>query len=165
MPAHALAKQEEINLGRKAAHRYRDSSKLLMETLVAVAVVGDMIFFMAGLLAAFDLRFDLPPLKYLRLEHEVVTLWNYSSHFIFGSVLFSILAARSGLYLRQNILRSRRVSIALLNTSAYWTLGYLFISLLFYFHPPISRVFVLLGAICGTLFVFIWRHFFHIILL
>ncbi len=145
---------------RIASHEHRDSSKILVEVLIGIAMVGDALFFLLGLLTAFNLRFNLPPLKNFRLEFEQITIWNYGSHFIFGSVLFGLLAAGSGLYRRENVLRSRRISIALLNIAAYWTLGYLFISLLFYFHPPISRVFVILGAISGTLFVFSWRYLF-----
>ncbi len=144
--------------------RDRDASKFLIELLLNVAVVGDLLFFAAGLLAAFDMRFNLPPLDALRTAHETITIWNYGNHFIFGSVFFCILAARAGLYQSNNLLDTRRLILSLMNTSAYWTLGYISLSLLFYFHPPISRVFVLLGGIYGPLFVLIWRRLFTIVL-
>jgi exopolysaccharide biosynthesis polyprenyl glycosylphosphotransferase len=144
--------------------RDRDASKFLIETLLNLAVVGDLFFFAAGLMAAFDLRFDLPPLDLLRSPLETITFWNYGNHFVFGAVFFCILAARAGLYQGNNLLDTRRLVLALMNTSAYWTLGYISLSLLFYFHPPISRIFVLLGGILGPLFVLIWRNLFKVLL-
>jgi exopolysaccharide biosynthesis polyprenyl glycosylphosphotransferase len=144
--------------------RARDASKFLIESLLNVAVVGDLFFFAAGLMAAFDLRFHLPPFDQLRFTREPISLWAYGNHFVFGSVFFCILAARAGLYQSNNLLDTRRLGLALMNTAAYWTLGYISLSLLFYFNPPISRVFVLLGGVCGPLFVLIWRHLFKTVL-
>jgi len=148
--------------GKVATQRQRrDVSNFLVEILTGVAVVGDMCFFLGGLLLAFHIRFSLPPLKYLKVGPEEITTINYSGNFIFGVFLFALLAARSGLYSSQNMLRLRRISLSLMNTAVYWLLIYLFISLLFYFHPPISRLFVLLATTCGTLWVFAWRYLFN----
>jgi exopolysaccharide biosynthesis polyprenyl glycosylphosphotransferase len=144
--------------------RDRDASKFLIESLLNVAVVGDLLFFAAGLMAAFDLRFYLPPFDQLRFTQETISIWAYGNHFIFGSVFFCILAARVGLYQNNNLLDTRRLVLALMNTAGYWTLGYICLSLLFYFNPPISRVFVVLGGILGPLFVLAWRHLFKTLL-
>jgi exopolysaccharide biosynthesis polyprenyl glycosylphosphotransferase len=144
--------------------RDRDASKFLIETLLNIAVVGDLLFFAAGLVAAFDMRFYLPPFDQLRFTQETISIWAYGNHFIFGSAFFCILAARAGLYQNNNLLDTRRLVLALMNTAGYWTLGYISLSLLFYFNPPISRIFVVLGGISGPLFVLAWRHLFRILL-
>jgi exopolysaccharide biosynthesis polyprenyl glycosylphosphotransferase len=147
-----------------AGVRDRDASTFRIEALRNLAVLGDLLFFAAGLMAAFDLRFDLPPLDLLRSTRETVTFWNYGNHFVFGSAFFCILAARAGLYQSNNLLDTRRLVLSLMNTSGYWTLGYISLSLLFYFNPPISRVFVLLGGVSGPLFVLAWRQLFKTLL-
>jgi len=110
--------QPDVSSERAAPHRRRGLSIFLVEILTGAAVVGDMIFFLAGLFIAFHLRFTLPPLKYLK--------WNRRNHagelrrqFYFRSCPFFPLAARSGLYSSQNMLRLRRISIALMNAAAY----------------------------------------------
>jgi len=51
----------------------------------------------------------------------------------------------------------RQIFIATINTCTYWALGYLFLSLLFSFHPDISRLFVLLSALLGFALIIYWR--------
>jgi exopolysaccharide biosynthesis polyprenyl glycosylphosphotransferase len=140
----------------------RDASKFIVEILIGMAMVGDLVAFLAGLLLAFHLRFNVLPHW---LGPTTVTFQDYIGHFIFGTILFLVLATRSGMYARQNILRARKVKIDLLNMAAYWTGVYLFFSCLFNFTPPTSRIFVICGIFGGAFLVFIWRYLFHLFLL
>ena len=140
----------------------RDASKFIVEILIALAMVGDLFAFLAGLLTSFFIRFSVIPQW---LGPTTINYRDYYGHFIFGTLLFMLLAARSGLYQRQNILRARTVKIDLMNTAAYWTGVYLLFKCLFNFSPPISRIFVILGIMGGTSFVFLWRHLYHLFLL
>ncbi len=155
----------EAARGRSALRKKGHSSTFFIDSLMGVAVVGDLIFFFCGLVLSYFSWFKWAPQLHERFHPQDLTIFQYSGHLLFGSIFFCLIAVRSGLYSRQNILRLRRINLALLNTVAYWTLGYLFLSLLFYFQPPISRMFVLLGATWGTLLIYVWRNIFHTILL
>jgi exopolysaccharide biosynthesis polyprenyl glycosylphosphotransferase len=136
-----------------------DASFFLTEVILGIAALGDLLFLFAGLCVAFYFRFYSSAFMPLGL-----TFADYGGHFIFAILLFLTLATRMGLYARANVLKLRRIGILLINTLVMWALLYLFLSLLFSFRPPISRLFVVFSAVWGFVFVLFWRALFHTLL-
>jgi len=138
--------------------RFQASTSFWLDLVVAISVVGDVIAFLEGMLLAFNCRAYLNtvfvPTELIPLK---ASLFTYSGHFIFGTVLFLALAVRLGMYTRNNVLRLRQSLIAAMNTSLLWAGLYLFLSLLFSFKPFISRLFVVFSTVLGFVFVIGWR--------
>jgi len=118
-----------------------------------------MIFFLAGLFIAFHLRFTLPPLKYLKVGIEEITLANYGGNFIFRSCPFFPSGGAFGTLLepehasvaqdKHRLDERRRVLDPDLSLHQPALL----------FSPSISRLLVMMGAICGTSSSFFGRVF------
>jgi exopolysaccharide biosynthesis polyprenyl glycosylphosphotransferase len=125
------------------------------DLVLIVAGIGDLLFFVGAMQVAFHARLHLNSVLALTPLTNPITA--YEGHFIFGSLLFLALAVRMGMYSPQQILKLRRIFIATLNTALFWSLLYLFLSLLFSVRPPISRLFVIFSAIIGFGFVLGWR--------
>lgn len=139
-------------------------SAFLMDVVIVIAAVGDLVFFLTGLIFAFFERRLLSNLFGSDFIEFRMHIASYTGHFIFGSFLFLGLASRLGMYSPHNIVKFRQIFIATMNTAIIWALFYLFLSLLFSFRPPISRVFVTLSAIDGFACVVIWRRVLGLIL-
>jgi FlaA1/EpsC-like NDP-sugar epimerase len=95
--------------------------------------------------------------RLIELTALTFPIQQYIGHFIFGSILFLALSARMGNYSANNVLKLRQIFIAEMNTAVLWASCFLFLSLLFSFQPPISRIFVILSAILGLALVLGWR--------
>jgi exopolysaccharide biosynthesis polyprenyl glycosylphosphotransferase len=116
-----------------------------------------MLAFLGGMILAFHARVHLDSLFGLELISLRLGIGSYRGHFIFGTILFLVLGSRMGMYSTQNVIRLRKTFIAAMNTAALWALFYLFLSLLFYVWPPISRIFVFISMGGGLALVLIWR--------
>ncbi|MCE0483913.1 MAG: exopolysaccharide biosynthesis polyprenyl glycosylphosphotransferase [Methylacidiphilales bacterium] len=135
----------------------RRRSAFLLDAIIIVAGFGDVLFFAMGLVLAFFARRELSLTFGNNLIEFHMPISAYAGHFVFGTVLYLALASRYGMYSMQKIVRFRQIFIAAMNTICLWALVYLFLSLLFSFRPPISRVYVTFGAIDGLAFVVLWR--------
>jgi exopolysaccharide biosynthesis polyprenyl glycosylphosphotransferase len=110
---------------------------------------------LAGDIAAFCLGMHMAYL--LRFEVFNLTTESYLRHIIFGAILFLMLAMRSRLYQQGNFLRLRRVYLSLTKTILLWGGAFLLVSLTFEISPEISRIYVILSAICCLLSLMLWR--------
>jgi exopolysaccharide biosynthesis polyprenyl glycosylphosphotransferase len=133
----------------------RPDSSFWFDVIIAAAVIGDLLFFLTGMVLAFYGRLSLN--STVELTALTFPIRQYIGHFIFGTTLFLVLSARMGTYSVNNVLRIRQIFIAEMNTAVLWAACFLFLSLLFSVKPPISRIFVILSAILGLALVLGWR--------
>lgn len=133
----------------------RRRSAFWLDIIIAVAILGDLLFFTLGMVLAFDGRLYLNTFD--ALTQLIYPMSEYKGHFAFGSLLFLALSVRLGAYAPSNLLKLRQIFIVEMNTTMIWAALYLFLSLAFSVQPPISRLFVLLTAVGGLAFVLAWR--------
>src|SRR5471030_1452034 len=133
----------------------RPDSAFWLDAIIGAAVIGDLLFFLTGMVLAFYGRLSLN--STVELTALTFPIQQYIGHFIFGSTLFLVLSARMGTYSANNILRIRQIFITEMSTTVLWAACFLFLSLLFSVKPPISRIFVILSAILGLALVLGWR--------
>ncbi len=155
--------------GTRPAHRdgisaAKAKTDFWLDLIVLTAAIGDVICFLAAMILAFYGRRHLNNFRGWDLIELNYPLSKYAGHFIFGLVLYLVLAGRTGLYNAQNFIRLRQIFIAAMNTVFLWGMFYVCLSLLFSIRPSISRLFVVFSSVFGFAFIIYWRVFFRYIL-
>jgi exopolysaccharide biosynthesis polyprenyl glycosylphosphotransferase len=133
--------------------------KDLAERLLLTGVVLDATVITCVLMLSFWLRFCTP-------IHEIgvpakLKLGDYAGYIACGS--FSLLFAMSyfKVYDRTRLLRFRHTAERTVKACALWFVGFLLVSLMFKFQPPVSRIYVVISAINVTAALLSWRYAFH----
>ena len=149
-------------LDAAAAPLWRTSGKKdkdLAEKLLLTGVLLDVVVVTCALLLSFWLRFCTP-------IHEIgvpskLHLKAYVGYIGFGT--FSLVFALScfKVYDRTRLLRFRHTAERTVKACALWFVGFLLVSLMFKFQPPVSRIFVVISAINVTAGLLSWRYVFH----
>ena len=133
--------------------------KDLAEKLLLTGVVLDTVVVTCALFISFWLRFCTP-------IHEIgvpskLHLGAYAGYI--GCGAFSLLFSMSyfKVYDRTRLLRFRHTAERTVKACALWFVGFLLVSLMFKFQPPVSRIFVVISAINVTTGLLAWRYAFH----
>ncbi|MEM6885837.1 MAG: sugar transferase, partial [Verrucomicrobiota bacterium] len=130
---------------------------------IAGLILVDGIFFGIAMLLAYYVRIQSGWFDewLIQSSHEFS---DYAGHFSFGGLLYIALATYRGMYLDTSLFRIRAILPGLLKISVYWFVIYLFISLVFKFDPPISRLYVLGVALFSVPCLLIPRIFYSMAL-
>jgi exopolysaccharide biosynthesis polyprenyl glycosylphosphotransferase len=135
---------------RRPANRLRDTVVPLL------LLAGDTVVTFAGLILGYWLRYDSPVARFgLEVPNAVFT--NYLPLLLVGVALLIGAFSQFGLYDTRLLLRRYQSLNAILKGTTFWFVGYLGISLVLKFDPPISRLFVLLAFGCVILLLYLWR--------
>lgn len=153
-PSPAAEAKDATRAGVSRAPR---RSHFWIDLVVIIAAIGDFLCFEGGMLLGFYGRRQLTDLIDADLTEFHMPLSDYSGHFVFGTLLFLVLATRTGLYSVHNLFRLRQIFIAAMNTMAVWAMFYVCLSLLFSFRPSISRLFVVFSTVFAFAFIIYWR--------
>lgn len=106
----------------------------------------DFLMVLGAQCVGFLLRFRVPwPESILQTKEH--NLEDYLGHFIFGSLLFFLLATWQGVYRNLQFLHTRSAIFLLLRTVALWAVFYLLLTLFTRFEPAISRLYVFGSAL------------------
>jgi len=139
------------------------------DTATAIALAGDLVMIVAGLLLGFWLRFEsgLIPLKvswWSSGDTQTVRLSAYAGLIGIGAVFLFLTFLYLDLYQRRHLLRFRQVATIVARGTLFWLVAYLSLSLVLKFNPPISRIYVLCSFVGTTATVLAWRALFHRVL-
>jgi exopolysaccharide biosynthesis polyprenyl glycosylphosphotransferase len=148
---------ESINTMPEAARQHRHA---IREKALLIIIIGDLIFLFLGQVLGFLARFEWGPLP--RLLHTAPHApWDYSGHYILGTLLGSIILGWLGIYQLDGLLRLRRGPLVLAKGITYWVLSYLLITLFVRFQPEVSRIYVFLAGIHVFILLSGWRWMIH----
>ncbi len=128
----------------------------LGERVVILGVFCDTLVIVAAMLFSYWLRFHTSISLYGLVSD--VSLRNYAGYVAIGSASMLFTLAYRQFYSRASILRYRRVARQILESSLIWVLGFLSISLILKFQPPVSRLYVAIAGmnICAGLMLSRW---------
>src|SRR6185436_7446682 len=90
-----------------------------------------------------------------------LTLQQYSSYIVLGSISLVAMLAWHGIYHRSVLLRSRWVKARIVQAVSIWTLAFLAAVLFLKFEPTISRIYTALYGACTIVLLFAWRGVFE----
>jgi exopolysaccharide biosynthesis polyprenyl glycosylphosphotransferase len=134
-----------------AAHLLADATspaqrdKNLGEHVIILSVVCDTIVIVASMLLAYWLRFHTFISDYGIIAK--INLRDYASYVGIGSASMLFTLTYRQFYARSVMLRYRRVARQILESSIIWVVGFLSISLILKFQPPVSRLYVGIAGI------------------
>ncbi len=116
------------------------------ELSLCLLLMVDFLMVLGAQCVGFLLRFRVPwPESILQTKEH--NLEDYLGHFIFGSLLFFLLATWQGVYRNLQFLHTRSAIFLLLRTVALWAVFYLLLTLFTRFEPAISRLYVFGSAL------------------
>lgn len=137
-----------------ASPAVRDRS--LAERVVIFSLFCDAVVVALAMVVSFWLRFDTALGTYGIVSR--VTLRDYAGYIGIGVVTMLITLGYRQFYSRSVVLRYRRVARLILESSLLWVLGFLSISLILKFQPPVSRFYTAIAglSICALLLISRW---------
>jgi exopolysaccharide biosynthesis polyprenyl glycosylphosphotransferase len=115
------------------------------ERIVILSIICDTIVIAGAMLFSFWLRFHTVVREFGVISE--ITLRDYAGYAAIGAASMLLTLAYRQFYTKSVILRYRRVARQIFESSILWVLGFLSISLILKFEPPVSRLYV---AIAGT---------------
>jgi exopolysaccharide biosynthesis polyprenyl glycosylphosphotransferase len=131
----------------------------LAERLILTSLVCDAAVIVYALVSSYWLRFHTGIAKF-GVQGDA-TFRGYSGYIAFGVGLLLVILSQQGLYEKKMLLRYRHVSMVVLKSALIWFCGFLGVVLLFQTTPPISRMFVGIGAFNVLVAMLVWRSMFH----
>ena len=142
----------------------RAASNSFRETFVPLALLaGDTLVTFAGLSLGYGLRYA-SPLGRLGLDVPDASFRRYLPLLLLGVALLVGTFAQLGLYDSRVLLRRYQNLNTILKGAAFWLAGYLGVSLVLNFNPPISRLFALIAFVCVIALLGLWRAAVHFVL-
>ncbi len=152
LAGHGLKRLEERRI-------WREQRLLSPHAWVVVSVFGDLLMIVAAGCLAYWLRFH----SFIRDfgNMDAMTMNQYLGHIGLGSITLVAVLGHQGLYQRHALLRNRWVAAKVLKSCLFWTMGFLAVSVVLKFQPPISRVYMALYGCSATLLLVGWRSEFH----
>jgi exopolysaccharide biosynthesis polyprenyl glycosylphosphotransferase len=129
----------------------RDSSpriqqdRNLGERIVMLGIACDAVAIAAAMVFSFWLRFHTFVREFGVLAD--LTLEDYAGYIVVGVVSMLLTLANRQFYAKSIILRYRRAARQIFEASVLWVLGFLSISLIFKFEPPVSRLYVAIAGV------------------
>ncbi len=131
-------------------------NKNIAERVIMFSMIFDFLVVAGAMAIAFWLRFH----TFIRAfgRHSDVSFLDYGGYALIGAVSMSLTLTYRRFYEEAVVLRYRRVARQILDASLLWVLGFLSISLILKFQPPVSRLYVLVSGatICSSLLASRW---------
>jgi exopolysaccharide biosynthesis polyprenyl glycosylphosphotransferase len=123
------------------------------ERVVVFGLLLDTVVILAAMVLSFWLRFHTRIGGYGIVAN--VSFRDYAGYVAVGAVSMVLTLAYRQVYERSVMLRYRRVARQIFESSVMWVLGFLSISLILKFQPPVSRLYVAIAGaniLAGLLF-------------
>lgn len=133
----------------------------LLGSLSTLAAFGDVLVILAGLAAAFWIRFESGWITFGVQLQDPPTFQEYFGLFGVGTAFLVGLLTYNGLYHPAHILRYRRTALIIVRSLFLWFALYLGVSLTLKFDPPISRIYAASSALACGLALMGWRGLFQ----
>lgn len=147
----SLSKQHYTASGAAAPRK-----KNTAERVIIVIMIYDFVVIAASMAIGYWLRFHSFIREYGRTSD--VSFLDYAGYATIGAVSMSLTLTYRQFYREAVVLPYRRVARQILEASVLWILGFLSISLILKFEPPVSRLYVILcgATICSSLLISRW---------
>jgi exopolysaccharide biosynthesis polyprenyl glycosylphosphotransferase len=140
----ATAKTSVLPFENRVRNRH-----LLTQVLLA-GVIGDAIVVFLSLTFSSWLRFETT-LAQLGVRAHVIHHWaDYSSHVVFGTLLFLVLLPHRQLYDLHRIFRLRQTVPVIIKAALTWLFAYMALSWLLRSEEEISRIYVVIAFVITT---------------
>lgn len=141
--------------------RARGAELFSADFLISVALVGDGLMILLGLLAGFWIRFKSGWITFGVEANYPFELADYFGLICVGLGFLLLAFGYLRLYDTRNLLRGRQVALIIFKASTFWLFAYAGVSLALKFQPPISRIYVLLSYFATVTILLAWRWCFH----
>ncbi len=148
----ALATTSSLPLKQTAT-----TSKSQYHRLVIGAFIADMLVVSFALLVAHWIRFSTSMVQIGVPSRTSIEMGDYIGHIVLGVALMMAALLNFRLYSRESLLSFTNTMKVILKSSFIWILGYLSLTLLLKFDPPISRMFCGIGLVLMLIFLPVWR--------
>lgn len=130
------------------------------DILVFLSVAGDLAAGIVGLYLGFWFRFQSGLIKF-SVDAGKRDLAEYGELILMGATLLVASFAYLRMYEFGNLLRFRNAFRVIVQGLTIWLAGYLSLSLVLKFQPPISRIYVLTSYAFSFVILVLWRWAFH----
>ena len=131
-------------------------NKNIVERVIIVSMIYDFAVIAGAMALGFWLRFH----SFIRNfgRDSDVSLLDYVGYATVGAVSMALTLTYRQFYREAVMLRYRRVARQILEASLLWVIGFLSISLILKFEPPVSRLYVVVSGatICSGLLLSRW---------
>ncbi len=131
-------------------------NKNTAERVIIFSMIYDFAVITAAMAVGFWLRFHTFIRDFGRASD--VTFLDYAGYAMIGAVCMSLTLTYRQFYREAVVLRYRRVARQIFEATVIWVVGFLSISLILKFQPPVSRLYVLVSGatICSSLLLSRW---------
>jgi exopolysaccharide biosynthesis polyprenyl glycosylphosphotransferase len=133
----------------------------LLGSLSTLAAFGDVLVILAGLAAAFWIRFESGWITFGVQSSNPPEFHQYFGLFGVGTTFLMGLLTYNDLYHPAHILRYRRTALIIVRSLLLWFVLYLGVSLTLKFDPPISRIYAASSALACGIALLGWRGLFQ----
>jgi len=138
-----------------------DANKLRRVILPLVLLVGDILVVFAGFCLAYYLRY-VSPVGRIGIPMPDARFDDYLPLLLLGTLFLAAAYAQLDLYSERLLLRKLQSLNLILKGTVLWLAGYLALSLVLKFEPPVSRWFVILTTLSVLSLMFLWRNAIHV---
>lgn len=149
----------DVLLAMPEVGRNAQRDRALPARLVISSLICDGVIILYAMVVSFWLRF-FTPLSHYGVQAKV-TFGDYKGYIAFGVLSLISTLMYFNLYDRYKLLHLRRISFCLIKAVFAWYVGFLSITLMFKFQPPISRMYVFVAAVTSLSGLLVWRWAFH----
>ncbi len=136
-------------------------NRLRQFTLPCVLLVGDVVFAAIGICLAWWLRYHTR-FEALGIPVADADFEDYVPLVLVGVALLAGTYAQMGLYDERLLLRRYQSLAIVLRGTVFWLLAYLGLSLVLWFDPPISRLFIVVAFVTVVVLNYLWRWTFYV---
>jgi exopolysaccharide biosynthesis polyprenyl glycosylphosphotransferase len=143
-----------------AAALCRADSRAFPYRMAVLCLIGDAGVVFICLVMAFWLRFDTA-LRAIGVEEVGLTLSDYFCYITCGSLSLILVLAHKQMYEADWLLHQQSRLKDMIAACLLWGAGFLGVSLLFKFQPPLSRVYAALATLTAMAGLYTWRRLFH----
>ncbi|MBV8900355.1 MAG: exopolysaccharide biosynthesis polyprenyl glycosylphosphotransferase [Verrucomicrobia bacterium] len=126
-----------------------------------LCLAGDAVVTVTSLLAAFWLRFHSSLRHFGVGGGPPIFLRDYASYIVCGSISLLLVLAQRQMYEGRWLLHRRSRLKDVIAACLLWGTGFLGFSLIFKFHPSLSRVYVALATSAAMAGLYTWRQLFY----
>jgi exopolysaccharide biosynthesis polyprenyl glycosylphosphotransferase len=132
-------------------------SKTRYNNWVLASFVLDTTVIAISLVLAYFVRFRTGVAEIGVPLDLVLSVKSYVGHILFGTVLMMLILTNFRFYSKENMLSFIGTLQVIIKSTVVWLIGYLTLSLVLKFDPPISRIFCALGLLMILVLLPLWR--------
>jgi exopolysaccharide biosynthesis polyprenyl glycosylphosphotransferase len=137
--------------------KQKATNRHMLTQVLLTGVIGDAIVIFLGLAFSSWLRFETT-LAHFGGWAQGIKWTDYSSHVVFGTLLFLLILPHRQLYDLHRMLNLRRTMPVIIKASLTWLVTYMAFSSLLRTDREVSRVYVIVAFIITTTMFISWRY-------